>query len=282
MTTTRSEPTSTPTANGNFVVDPALVDTALVGARPAEPAPATQTCELSIVLPCLNEAETLATCIRKAQRSLRGWASTARCVIADNGVDRRLPGDRRAPRAPASCRCRAGYGAALLGGIEAARGQLRPHGRRRRQLRPRRPRPASSTPCATAPTWSWATASRAASSPAPCRRCTATSGNPVLSWVGRLFFRSPDRRLPLRDARLPPRPVHARWACAPTGMEFASEMVVRASLPGAAHRGGADAAAPRRPQPAAAPAHLARRLAPPALPASRSARAGSCCTPGWR
>ena len=32
-----------------------------------------ETLELSVVMPCLNEAETLETCIRKAQRALRAW-----------------------------------------------------------------------------------------------------------------------------------------------------------------------------------------------------------------
>ena len=55
-------------------------------------------------------------------------------------------------------------------------------------------------------------------------------GNPVLSAVGRLFFRVPVRRLPLRPARLPPRLGRRRWSCTRTGMEFASEMVVKATL----------------------------------------------------
>ena len=132
MTTTRSEPTSTPTANGNFVVDPAT----LVGARPAEPAPATQTCELSIVLPCLNEAETLATCIRKAQRSLESLGVVGEVVIADNGS---TDGSQEIARAA---------GARVSGAAQGIRGRaarrhrggaraVRPHGRRRRQLRPR-------------------------------------------------------------------------------------------------------------------------------------------------
>lgn len=41
--------------------------------------------ELSIVMPCLNEAETLATCIVKAQRSLVELGVRGEVVIADNG-----------------------------------------------------------------------------------------------------------------------------------------------------------------------------------------------------
>ena len=41
--------------------------------------------ELSVVLPCLNEAETLATCIRKARRSFATLGVVGEVVVADNG-----------------------------------------------------------------------------------------------------------------------------------------------------------------------------------------------------
>jgi glycosyltransferase involved in cell wall biosynthesis len=41
--------------------------------------------ELSIIMPCLNEAETLATCIKKAQWYLQEYQITGEVVIADNG-----------------------------------------------------------------------------------------------------------------------------------------------------------------------------------------------------
>ena len=50
------------------------------------PPPATSTDpELSIVMPCLNEADTLATCIEKAQRALRDHNMAGEILIADNG-----------------------------------------------------------------------------------------------------------------------------------------------------------------------------------------------------
>ena len=55
--------------------------------------------------------------------------------------------------------------------------------------------------------------------------------------------------------------------CSPTGMEFASEMVVKATLAGLRIVEVPDHPVARRPQPPAAPAQLERRLAPPALPA---------------
>ncbi len=41
--------------------------------------------EVSIVMPCLNEADTLATCVRKAQRALREAGIDGEVIVADNG-----------------------------------------------------------------------------------------------------------------------------------------------------------------------------------------------------
>jgi glycosyltransferase involved in cell wall biosynthesis len=78
--------------------------------------------ELSVVMPCLNEADTIATCIGKAKRAIAEHGIDAEIVIADNGstdgsqeIARRL-GARVVPVTER------GYGAALMGGINAARG----------------------------------------------------------------------------------------------------------------------------------------------------------------
>src|ERR1051325_653054 len=78
--------------------------------------------EVSVVMPCLNEAETLQVCIEKAQASLRGLGVAGEVIIADNGstdgsqeIAERL-GARVIPVAAK------GYGNALMGGILAARG----------------------------------------------------------------------------------------------------------------------------------------------------------------
>ena len=80
--------------------------------------------EVSVVMPCLNEADTLETCIRKAQRSFAENNIKGEIVIADNGstdgsqdIARRL-GARVIPVAEK------GYGNALMGGIAAARGKF--------------------------------------------------------------------------------------------------------------------------------------------------------------
>ena len=49
------------------------------------PVKAAEAIELSVVMPCLNEAETLETCIRKAQTALREANVSGEVVIADNG-----------------------------------------------------------------------------------------------------------------------------------------------------------------------------------------------------
>lgn len=80
-------------------------------------------CEVSIVMPCLNEADTLATCIEKAQRALREADIDGEVVIADNGsTDGSIEIARGmgARVVPVSAK---GYGSALMGGIAGARGR---------------------------------------------------------------------------------------------------------------------------------------------------------------
>ena len=78
--------------------------------------------EVSVVLPCLNEADTLAVCIEKAQRALRDHHIRGEIIVADNGStdDSREIGRRMGARVvEVSAR---GYGNALSHGIAAARG----------------------------------------------------------------------------------------------------------------------------------------------------------------
>ncbi len=79
--------------------------------------------ELTILMPCLNEAETLAVCIRKALGYLERSGVAGEVVIADNGStdgSQKIATELGARVVPISER---GYGAALLGGIQAARGR---------------------------------------------------------------------------------------------------------------------------------------------------------------
>lgn len=79
--------------------------------------------ELSIVMPCLNEAETLATCIEKAQRTLQELGIAGEIIVADNGStdgSQEIAEHFGARVVPITAK---GYGNALAGGIAAARGK---------------------------------------------------------------------------------------------------------------------------------------------------------------
>ena len=81
------------------------------------------TLELSIVMPCLNEADTLASCLLKAQRVLDEQRIAGELIVADNGStdgSREIATRMGARVIDVPTR---GYGAALMGGIEAARGR---------------------------------------------------------------------------------------------------------------------------------------------------------------
>ena len=128
--------------------------------------------ELSVVMPCLNEAETVEVCVRKALGFFAEHGVDGEVIIADNGSTDGSSSLLAMP-GPASSPFPTGYGAALTGGIRSG------------------PRPyivmadaddcydftasdaRSSSSFVTAPTSSWATGSRAGSPTAPCRRCTA-------------------------------------------------------------------------------------------------------------
>jgi len=79
--------------------------------------------EVSIVMPCLNEADTLETCITKAQRALRENGIPGEVIVADNGsADGSQSIATRAGARLIHVEPR-GYGNALMGGISAARGK---------------------------------------------------------------------------------------------------------------------------------------------------------------
>jgi glycosyltransferase involved in cell wall biosynthesis len=79
--------------------------------------------ELTVVLPCLNEADTLASCIRKAQLAMREHEIVGEVVVADNGSTDGSQAIAAAEGARVVHVDERGYGNALMGGIAAARGQ---------------------------------------------------------------------------------------------------------------------------------------------------------------
>ena len=78
--------------------------------------------ELSVVMPCLNEADTIATCVEKAWRAIRENGIDGEVIVADNGStdgSREIAAGLGARVVPVAEK---GYGSALMGGIAAARG----------------------------------------------------------------------------------------------------------------------------------------------------------------
>jgi glycosyltransferase involved in cell wall biosynthesis len=184
--------------------------------------------ELTIVLPCLNEAETVATCVSKAVRFIEEHGIHGEVIVADNGStdgSRQLAADAGARVVPVAAR---GYGNALIGGVVAARGEYIIMGdaddsydftnlmpfvvelRKGADLVMGNRFKGGIAPGAMPPLHKYL-------------------GNPVLSFLGRLLFRSPigDFHCGLRGFRRDSvLDLHLQAA----GMEFASEMVVKATL----------------------------------------------------
>src|SRR5438309_2378665 len=81
------------------------------------PVKAAEPIELSVVMPCLNEAETLEACIRKAQRALDQTGIVGEIIIADNGsTDGSVEIAERLGAQVVRVQAK-GYGNALMGGI---------------------------------------------------------------------------------------------------------------------------------------------------------------------
>src|SRR5438874_278529 len=79
--------------------------------------------ELTILMPCLNEAETLATCIEKARAGLEKAGVRGEVLVADNGsTDGSIAIAEKAGARVTRVKEK-GYGSALRGGVQAARGK---------------------------------------------------------------------------------------------------------------------------------------------------------------
>jgi glycosyltransferase involved in cell wall biosynthesis len=185
---------------------------------------------VTILMPCLNEAETLAFCVRQAVAALRDNNITGEVVVADNGStdgSQKIATDEGARVVPVPVR---GYGAALLAGIEAARGKYilmadadasYNFGELPRFLK----KLEEGNDLVMGNRFSGEI------KPGAMPPLHKYLGNPVLSFIGRLFFGIPVRdfhcgiRAFRRDAML-------GLDLRTTGMEFASEMVVKSSLAG--------------------------------------------------
>ena len=150
--------------------------------------------EVTIVMPCLNEADTLATCIDKAHRAFRETGIDGEVVIADNGSTDGSPDIARGARRARCPGCRARIWQRADGRHRCRARPLRDHGRRRRQLRFPRGAEVRRRAAPAVTRWCRAAASRAAAArccPARCRRLHRWFGNPALSLLARWWFRTP-------------------------------------------------------------------------------------------
>ena len=186
--------------------------------------------ELSVVMPCLNEAETLEVCIRKIQQAFARHGIKGEIIVADNGStdgsqEIAVHSGARLVRV-----AQRGYGNALMGGIGAARGVYVVMGDAD-----------DSYDFADIPTflarlgdgYDLVMGNRFSGGIAPGAMPPLHKylGNPVLTFIGRLLFKSPvgDFHCGLRGFR---RDAVLQLDLRTTGMEFASEMVVKATLHG--------------------------------------------------
>ncbi len=186
--------------------------------------------ELSVVLPCLNEERTLATCIQKAQSSLNKHGIAGEIIIADNGSTDQSIEIALAHGAQVVNVREKGYGNALKGGFAAAQGKyilmadaddsyeldnLMPFVEKLREG------------------YDLVMGNRFEGGilPGAMPWHHRYIGNPVLSFIGKLFFRSPanDFHCGIRGfTKAAIEQINPRT----TGMEFASEIVIKASILG--------------------------------------------------
>ena len=184
--------------------------------------------ELTVVLPCLNEAETLAVCIRKAKASIVGLGIDGEVVIADNGSTDDSQDIARAEGARVVDVPIRGYGAALTAGIAAAKGEFVIMGDADDSYDLSNLGPFVEALRGGA---DLVMGNRFAGGiePGAMPALHRYLGNPVLTAIGRILFRSPvkDFHCGLRGFR---RDAILELDLRTTGMEFASEMVVKATL----------------------------------------------------
>ncbi|MCG9477177.1 MAG: glycosyltransferase family 2 protein [Actinomycetia bacterium] len=184
--------------------------------------------ELTVVLPCLNEAETLAVCIRKAKASIAGLGIDGEVVIADNGSTDGSQDIARAEGARVVDVPIRGYGAALTAGIADAKGEFVIMGDADDSYDLSNLGPFVEALRGGA---DLVMGNRFAGGiePGAMPALHRYLGNPVLTAVGRILFRSPvkDFHCGLRGFR---RQAILELDLRTTGMEFASEMVVKATL----------------------------------------------------
>jgi glycosyltransferase involved in cell wall biosynthesis len=184
--------------------------------------------DLTILMPCLNEAETLGGCVEEAMSTLREQAIAGEVVIADNGSTDGSQAIATQLGARVVSVSEKGYGHALRAGIAAARGRyilmgdsdgsydFSHAGRFLEKLRDG---------------WDLVMGNRFLGGihPGAMPWKNRHIGNPILSGVGRLFFHCPARDFHC-GLRAFAKASYNRLELRTGGMEFASEMVIKATL----------------------------------------------------
>ncbi len=186
--------------------------------------------ELTIVMPCLNEAETLAICVQKAIRALKENGIAGEVIVADNGSKDGSQEIARANGARVVDVPIRGYGAALSAGIHAAKTpyvlmldaddsyDFSHAPRFLEELR-------------NGAGLVMGNRFRGGIEPGAMPMLHKYLGNPVLSLIGRVLFSSPAKDFHC-GMRAFSREAFQRMDLHTTGMEFASEMVVKSALLG--------------------------------------------------
>lgn len=186
--------------------------------------------EVSVVMPCLNEAATIGECVRVALAAIARSGATGEVVVADNGSDDGSPAIAEEAGARVVRIADKGYGNALAGGIRASRGRYVVMGdadlsydfshlpRFVEELR-------------AGNDLVMGNRFRGGIAPGAMPWKNRYVGNPVLSGIGRLLFGSAigDFHCGLRAFT---RDAFERMSLTTAGMEFASEMVIKATLLG--------------------------------------------------
>jgi glycosyltransferase involved in cell wall biosynthesis len=190
--------------------------------------PLAETVEVSVVMPCLNEKDTIGACITRAAATLAGAGLQGEVIVADNGssdgsVEIAHAAGARVVHQPAR-----GYGAAYMQGIAAARGRYIVIGDSDNTY------DFTDVPRLVAPLrqgYDLVMGSRFRGTILPGAMPWANRyiGNPILTGLLNVLFglRISDAHSGLRAFT---RDAYGRMQLQTTGMEFASEMVIKASM----------------------------------------------------
>lgn len=186
--------------------------------------------ELSIVMPCLNEEKTVGNCVSQAKSFLETWKVKGEVIVADNGSTDRSIDVAEKNGAYVVKVANKGYGSALLGGFEAARGKYiimadADESYDLIQLMPFVEKLRDGFDLVMGNRFTGGIKNGAM----PWHH--KYIGNPILSFIGQLFFKTPakDFHCGLRGFT---KEAVKIMNLQTTGMEFASEIVVKASILG--------------------------------------------------